>query len=307
MVTNQLKESVKRMRRAQVSREYDIQCMAKGSQSVGSERVATLQLRFISDNEYVVEAICSQFIFSPIEVERGELPMMVTKESGQSGIVWGEEPSGVIISLMGRKSGVFVRDGVISTDINNMVGVEMADGPITSCQGYGFACCQSDFQEGLGDQLLGVTDCPKTCYSSCRERPVVLSFASSPFVDPTTRQLTVKRGQNVTFSYVISDDQTDPFAGLNLEEENQIAVKMLTIVENFLNPKTQNDQSEDNQVWIDFGDGQRSKFSDLQGSVERAYTCNKAQCVYTASIRAINGQGVESADTIINSIKVVVQ
>lgn len=303
---NQVTASVKELRQIEQKGQYVNECLSKGSVPVEGEDVLALQLRFVSDTEYVTEVICRQFTFDPITINEVKLSPLVKKLPGESGIIWGDYLSGVHLSVLGRQGFVSVEDREILNGYREVLGLNFETEPVASCKGYGFTCCQDGFEQGVGDELVGVTDCPKSCFSSCQERPVVLSFNSQPFFDTKTRAVTVGSGQTITFSYVVSDTQVDSFSVSDVEKSDAFSYTVYSLAESLLekNPETQ--PVEEALVVVDFGDGKQEVVSELQGTVNHAYTCAQASCTYKVFARARNSLGVESADNLINTIDVVV-
>lgn len=304
---NQVTTSLKSLKQIESKGQFVNECLSRGSTPVEGEDILVLQLRFISDTEYVIEAICNQFTLNPILIDEVKLYPMVKKLPGESGIIWGDYLSGVHLSALGRQGVVYVEDRIMHNSYREIIGLNFEIDPVASCGGYGFKCCQDGFEQGVGDQLVGVTDCPKTCYSSCQERPVVLSFNSQPFFDTKTRQVTIFSGQTIVFSYVVSDTQVDYFGVDDVEKSDAFTYTVLSLVEKVLEKEEKKQLIEEALVVVDFGDGRQEVVPELQGSVNHAYTCNKASCRYKVTAKARNSLGVESADNLINVIEVVVR
>jgi hypothetical protein len=231
--------------------------------------MGAFQLRFTSSTEYVVEVICGSFVLDPILVERQELPMFVEKRIGNSGIVWGTGRSGIVLEVFGRSAAIGIENELTFTDSGS--ANDLGTGPRTACAGYGFQCCQPETTAGQGEQLTGVMDCPRSCFTTCLARPVILSFTTQPFYDQATRTLTVVPNDPVDFAYVAS-------AGNN--------------------PSV--------TVTIEFGDGQTQQLSTLSGLATHTYSCQQARCEYQATVRAVDGDGIEAAATPLTMITVVV-
>lgn len=249
---------------------YAKQCRQKGS-TLDTSLIESIQLRFTSETEYVVEVICSQFRLDPILVETGKLPPFVEKIPGNSGIVWGEVASGIGLEVFGRKRLIMVeQEEVLFDSVTD--GVFFGIGPVSNCAGYGFACCETETTVGVGEQYTGVTDCPKSCFSACALRPVVLSFTSDPFMDPQTRTAQVTKGELVTFSYVINDQGTKNHA-----------------------------------IVVDFGDGQKQSMQEITGSTTHTYQCAQQVCSYQAQIVVTDQEGIQAAETPLTKIKVEVR
>jgi hypothetical protein len=231
--------------------------------------IRRLQLRFTSPTAYVAEVICDQFPTDPILVKRGKLPLFVNKTPGYSGIIWGVEPSGIELELWGRYRTI----GVIDHETRSSALFKPHQlQPETSCSGYSQICCQSETQQGLGEVNSQVNDCPQSCFSACRSRPVVLSFTTDPFFEQSTRTLTLARGETVTFSFVTSSTEKLP-----------------------------------PMVTIEFGDGQQESVNTFSGQISHVYECQSVQCSYTATIAAQDQNAVVSAVTPLTKMTILIQ
>ncbi len=149
-----------------------------------------------------------------------------------------------------------------------------AANPASTCTGYGYTCCQDQSQQGSGTLYDQATDCPRTCFPSCINRPVVLSFASDPFADGAARIAQIRSGEQVTFSYVVSSEITK-----NL------------------------------QVTLNYGDGASDQFHDITGTMAHTYMCKSATnspCIFTANVHIVDQNAVTSVDTPITKITVSV-
>jgi hypothetical protein len=251
--------------------EYVRLCRQKGTPAevVAIER---LQLRFISPTEYVTEVLCNQFLLDPIVVRRQSLPPFVQKKAGSSGIVWGDDRTGVTLEVMGRRGSVIVENRQISGAAGNVALGQ--PGPQTSCQGFGYFCCQTETFSGVGDSYSQVNDCPKSCYAQCIARPVILSFTTDPLFDAQTRSLTIGTNESVTFSYVTSYDG----GGKNRPS-----------------------------IIIDYGDGTTENRAALTGDFAHTYTCKTNLCVFEAHISAKLPGNIVSADTPLTKITINVK
>jgi hypothetical protein len=252
------------------SGSYALECRKKGIVNLDSSSIKAMQIRFISDSEYQIEVICRQFSLDPILVRKAELPRFVSKTPGSSGMIWGEALSGVSLEVFGKTKSVFVEEKNIYE--GTLAEIEGAIGPLTSCEGQGFECCQTETSLGQGEQLTNVTNCSNNCFSSCIKRPVVLSFSTQPFLDKKTRIARLKKKEELTVAYVI-----DP-AGSDLLD-----------------------------VSIDFGDGTIESLSEFNGRATHTYECGKDSCQFDLKIFATNDAGIITAQTPITNLKVIVQ
>lgn len=254
---------------------------------VGPESAShVVQVRFTSDTEYVSEVLCSGFSFDPYVIETRALDSFVTKDSGSAGILLSAERSGVTLTafkdledeinqvfktnwtFIGKSRTVVLENNdFVLAQPNEDLGVT----PVSSCEGFGFQCCDVDAEQGVGDPLKGVTSCEQSCYSSCVRRPLVLSLNSNPFFDVTTRVVSVRAGESVDFGYVI-----DPGVSKNL------------------------------QVIVDFGDGSTEESTEATATVSHVYSCPSGSCEYIVSVRASDAMGIQSTMTAVSQLKVEV-
>lgn len=244
------------------------------------------QLRFVSDTTYISEAYCDPFNSNATEIKQTKLPPFVTKIPGSSGVIWGEAKSGIGITVF-KDVYAFIQDNVgidlsilkkqkyISAENETVVTESVFDTygqtPIAACEGYGFQCCDSVAEEGLGEQLVNTTNCERTCFSSCARRPVILSFMSDPFPDLDLRETYISKDTTIIFQYLIDTTTTQ-------------------------NPT----------VILDFGDGTQETSSGNSGSIQHAYTCETASCTYNANLAVIDSNGRTSAVTPLSGLKIVV-
>lgn len=248
--------------------QYIRACREKGTPAT-VPAIEKLQLRFLNSHEYVLEAICTQFAFDPIIITQEQLPLFVQKKPGSSGIIWGNERSGVSIEVFGRSRSVYVEKfEAHQLNADTALGVT----PESTCMGYGYMCCQNETVSGIGQPYSLVNDCPKTCYAQCVPRPVVLSFVSDPFPDSKNRSVTIHSGESVSFSYVASfPNEKDPYT-----------------------------------VTINFGDGENQTYTTVTGDAAHVYTCTTAQCTYAANIMIQGKNGVTAAETPITRLTITV-
>ncbi len=266
---NRIKASVSELQAiSRNATEYVRQCRQKGTPA-GDEIITSLQLRFTSSTQYALEVICSRFPLDPIVIRTQELPPFVKKRPGSTGILWGQEVSGVGVEVFGRKRDVVVNDRSIKTAQpgKSTLGVF----PASTCSGYGYMCCQAETAEGVGEAYSGVTDCPRTCYSACISRPVVLSFATDPFPEDQTRTISIQAGESVTFSYVVS-----------YEAKGSITAH------------------------IEYGDGSQEEITELSSTSSHVYECNQAKCTYKAILTAKGQNGSTAAQTPLGQMNIIV-
>jgi hypothetical protein len=289
--TDAVKDSLRELIKAARSGTYANQCATKGSGggSVSAEDIK-VQLRFTSSSEYVMEAICPQFAFDPIVFAQGSLPEYVVRVPGSSGMVYGGERAGIVLEVFGefersastlferdlswlsKRKAVILDEGNIQI-VDDAATLQLGSGPVTSCSGYGYACCQSPSELGRGESILGLTDCPESCYAQCVARPMVLAFNPNPFFDDAmTRIVRVQSNTAVEFT-VVSDAPSD--AGV--------------------------------RAVFEFGDGQTAESSDLETPVTHVYPCAVESCEYVATVQLIDAKGTESAESSISRMLVLVE
>jgi hypothetical protein len=250
---------------------YIQDCQAKGSNPLDGSIIESIQLRFTSPNEYQIEVICSQYSIDPLIVEKQTLPYFVTKVPGTSGLTWRFEPTAVSLQLWGRTRSLGISEEKVEPGLTPAeVGTAFA--PITSCLGLGYTCCQNETTIGEGPTVSTVTDCPRTCHTSCNSRPVILSVSSQPFIDQATRTVTIPRGSEVSIGYVV---------------DHQGLEGVVTTV--------------------DYGDGQQDQFTEVSGFAPHTYQCATGGCRYAVQVSATSADGVVSADTPITKVTVIVQ
>ncbi len=246
------------------------ECQKRGGTELTSAAVDRIQLRFTSDREYQIEAICDRFLLDPIMLGSGALPPLLQKKPGTSGLIWGEGSSAVTLTVGGRQRSLVLENGITSYT-NQAVNIPLGNGPITSCQGYGFKCCALESTQGIGDQIAQANDCPRSCFSACVSRPVILSFTSDPFYEPATRVVTVAPGDPVVFAFVVDKGS-----------------------------------AKNTTTTIEFGDGQNQVFETTEGEIAHQYTCASATCEFTASITSLDDRQATNMPTSITQIQVVI-
>jgi hypothetical protein len=269
MAKARISSSLSTLKRMDQQKSYLDDCSHVSGEGFDGSSTALLQLRFISSNEYVVEVVCSQFSLIPVEFERQQLPMWVKKTAGSSGVIWSDEKSGVGLEIWGRQSAI----GVIGRSVVSLKPTEnLGVSPISSCEGFGFSCCQFESQQGDGQQIEGVNDCPKTCYESCLDRPLVLLLKTSPAFDQKSRRVTIANGQSLGINYAVA------------VEEFELA-----------------------QAVIDYGDGESIQVDSESGELEHTYSCLSNECRFELSLSVKNKDGIKNADLPISTVIVLVQ
>ncbi len=280
-----VRTSVLELARARDQGSYQQECHQRGK-SVGPGGVI-MQLRFLSSTEYVLEALCNATSNQPIPIGRESLPPFVEKVKGSSGFASSSAPSGIQLAVfwqLGQEVERLLKlnsSWITKTKVliyQDEVLIEGGDatlvgnGPITSCTGYGYTCCREESEMGIGDRIVGLTDCQNSCFSQCVNRPLVLSFTSNPFFDLQNRTVTVPSGTQVEFIYVADSGDSESVTGS-----------------------------------LDFGDGKSETLIEENGQASHTYVCNSAECRYETSITLQDKWGVESAALPVSKITIIVQ
>jgi len=278
--------AVQELARTQTKGTFAQQCQRSVGSDVFGTVEPTYQVRFLSNTEYALEVVCGEQAKEPILITRKTLPLFVSKVPGSSGILPDAALSGIRLTVFAeqfaliktfigyipeffvRERAVVLSEGLVLADTD---AVELGVGPATSCEGYGFMCCDSQTQMGAGESLSGAQNCPSTCFSSCITRPVLLSFTTAPFINPQTRSLQIASGGTVSFHYVAD-------AG----------------------------KSSDLSAVIYFGDGQRAQAQGSAGSFEHVYTCATRSCTYTAKIDLTDNWGGTSLPGKLDTVAITV-
>lgn len=235
------------------------QCQASAITDPTQAVVEQIQLTFTSKTEFELQIVCRAALRDPVTISRFSLPPFVEKVPGTSGLIWGEGVTGVTIESWGRRRSLIL-ENQNPTFVNGFLPAGIGTGPMASCQGYGFSCCSPDSSVGQGLQTTLVNDCPRSCFSQCISRPVILSFNSQPFYDVETRIVSIASGEQVTFNFVV-----DP------------------------------GQGQTAQTMLEFGDGEEYTSDDTSGSVSHTYTCRSNTCEYPVTLLVRDSRGTESA------------
>lgn len=284
---NKVRTALRELTITQRRGAFETQCNELGATPIGGEAAVTYQLRFISSSEYLVEAVCEGFAYDPITIAQGALPQFVTKIPGTSGFMLdGMVRNGIELEVfaleiealskatnfdftfLSRNKSIVAENGVV---IKNSSVTTVSEGPVTSCPGYGYQCCNEVSHFGVGSKITGLPDCEQSCYARCATRPVLLSLNTNPLVDIQTRTLKAEAGVPVEFTYVADFGDADSGTGI-----------------------------------LDFGDGKKSPISGLAGKVSHTYECPSGYCEYVASITLEDSWGVKSAQLQTSTVKIVI-
>lgn len=227
------------------------------------------QLRFINSKEYVVEAVCNSSVKGPFEVVRKKLGLGVVKEDGYSGVLYpiindGEIDARVAVRL-GYASWLLDASAKARVSMQPMFGrVSVDPGSLSAraaCEGWGYQCCNNLTQVGVGEVVKNqILSCHDSCFATCLERPSILIFSTEPEMNSSTRELVVRRGEGVIFSYSVQDVD-----------------------------------SEGVRVTIDFGDGQNATSTNQNDQFSHNYVCSQGECVYSATLSVVDVEGLENS------------
>lgn len=235
------------------------------------------QLRFVDERSYVVEAVCASSQKGLLTVRETTLPLNVTKLGG-SGVyipVPNNEniDAAVIIKSGWRLLAVGFFDNQVMTKLISDPDLPQEFGEasaITTCQGWGFRCCDELSQVGAGAAPDGVSDCAGGCYQQCLDKPLLVLFATDPLMNAATRTVDIRGARaSVGFSYAIDDP------------DGKIV-------------KTK----------IDFGDGDAFEDTQERSSAIHEYVCNQTACNFVATLTAVDNDNLPLAESRLSQITV---
>lgn len=300
---HRVKSTLLKAKNASKDTAYIAECSSRGSRRNDRGDYFQTQLRFVNDQDYVLEIVCSGRNENVITLEKESLPPLVKKLPGHSGLVWESDQTAVNLGCLRRTGSVKIKQAMLVVDLKP-AEVAIGSGPAAACSSFGFSCCDSRFQQGLEYQILKASDCPQSCFRVCQDRPLVLSFTTTPLYTPINRTVELAAGEELRFNFVVSPNQEDSFAGMYQDEMHWIE-KLLNQITGIVNPGF---NGEDQAVTVlDFGDGEQQTFDELTGRASHRYQCSQNRCEYTARLLVENSQGVESYQGHHNRVKVVVR
>ncbi len=290
-------------KKANKSSGYLTECSSKGSERDKLGRFFYSQVRFINDQEFVLEVVCNGFESDPFQLNSDTLPALVKRQTGQSGLVWGGSNEAINLECLNRVGSVQVEPAATAIKLGPSQ-VAVGAGPKTECSAFGFECCDLKFQQGENEQIANVSDCPQSCYQTCEDRPLILSFTTNPYYNPMNRTVELSDGDNLEFNYVVSPNQEDSFAAM-YEEDAHWVEKLLFDINALFNPELKKEAKA--EVGLDFGDGKHETSTKLSGRVDHTYRCSSGKCEYTAKLFVENNKGIESYQGLHSRIDVVVR
>ena len=309
---NQLKSDLKFLTQsASASGDFFKDCLEYSGSFAEEGALVTSQIRFISDSEYVLENVCRASESIRKVIKNKTLPPLVRRAVGGSGLAQGVDSHGLELTIFGRSGVVYEYENVLFSTTSKLddQNIVLNDGPATVCSGYGYVCCNESFQSGKDFYQPKALDCPRSCYASCSEKPVVLTFNSEPAVDDG-RIVALNSGDFIEFIYTISDIKGDVFAQDSLFGKESATLswsdKLLKMLDKYANPNTEQKDEIDNVVIV-YGDGTSEKLLDLHGRTQHTYTCDRSVCVYNVTIQATTKQGVTSSLDGVSMIQVQVR
>ena len=307
---NQVRSAARELRSLESGADFSKTCLEYAGLPADGQSLTQVQLRFTSDKDYVIETTCQGSEAIRETFREGTLPPLVTKVPGYSGLASGGVAHGVLLGILGRTAVVYESDNFIRSALSYSQDVQLVtDGPTTTCEGYGYQCCNQEYQLGQGEQTTEAWDCPLSCHSQCAERPVVLSFNSDPAVAGEARVVSVTAGEVIEFFYTLNDIQGDAFARAAYAADEAVELKwderLLRIISQWSGSSEPQDVME--RIVINFGDGNSQQVSDLQGSVSHSYSCSRSLCVYNATVQGVTAAGLTSALDDVSKLQVQVK
>ncbi len=241
----------------------------KAPQSSGHSQALAIQLRFLDDHSYVVELLCTQIESFPQKIASGMLPRFVQKTPGSSGLYYAlgypRPTTFTLQSFFAKKT--YALDSALYGETKQSIDVTK---PETSCAGYGYRCCDTIIERGVGASAKsGVTDCPLTCFAACVPRPHFIQFSAEPYPN-SSREIEMQGEQlPVTFLY----------------EAQELGGSI-------------------DRVRIEYGDGESQELGTAAGTFLHTYTC-ASQCKYSVRIVAYNTAGNSSLASDLTTLYIV--
>lgn len=222
------------------------------------------EIRFLDDQRYVVEVICTLIENSPIEIKSGSLPPLIAKMPGSAGFFYPLEQKELVTSALRLKSinkelGMALIGDTVS--VGDSIQPVIGGFPKGECASFGYFCCGEGSEVGQGVALTQVvTNCANRCFPVCKQVPFVELFNSDPAFAPNSREVVMTGPTlDVIFNYGIS-------------------------------PKTIKN------VHIDFGDGSVQESIYADGIFTHTYSC-PGPCRLVVKLSATDAVGTPSIET----------
>ena len=243
--------------------------------------IVRLQLRFLNDQDYVLEAACFGYDFAPELIDSASLPKDVYKRPGSSGVVLVDGAWELSLYYapklpMSLKMPQFMLSRTASLMMENSIWVDHLteepdyQTPAATCAGFGYHCCDLAVTQGTGESRPA-TDCVESCFAECLSRPVVLSFTAQGY-DQYTRILNLPKNQLAQFYF-----------------------------------QTSNESDGLSDAVISFGDGQSWTGKQTEEPIIHAYTCDAPECAFIAELKLVDQSGSESVPSNISKINVIIK
>lgn len=241
--------------------------------SAGESPIQGYQLRFVSDRAFRLEAVCTAS--EPAFYKGEDIVWPVRKTTGSAGLftVGDGNISGEFTLTLWGQNRLISFDNSTKTVLHKWGKSSLLSDVVwSSCQAHGLRCCDELSQQGEGERWSrGVTDCPQQCFTSCSERPVILSFRTQPAPTGNARTVQVAPDEaSITFAYQI-------------------------------------ESKEDIQsIILDFGDGEKMEYTSKSKKITHDYNCAQPECRYEASLSILTVSGLAEAATPLRSMTIVV-
>lgn len=274
---SQFRNELSELKRLTFRQDYLEACKESGTKLI--RPVEGVQLRFMSETEYMIEPICVDKSIKALPIKQGKLLVGVKRLYGPGifiPIINGnpEIMDGWVVLVAGKTSvvvGFFNGQSELKWELpDEVIGGESP--AIASCSDWGFSCCQAGNTDGMGVQAFP-SDCVASCYQTCNQRPVILFFNSDPRMNNDRIVFIQGRRAIVDFGFEVAD-----FDGV-------VA-------------KTQ----------LDFGDGEIvSTLTAKEALIGHEYECLMTQCVFEAVLSANDANGSDMAEGQTNRILIVMQ
>lgn len=269
-------------------------CADKLQLAEGFATTTFKQVRFTDSTKYNLEIVCVGFVDMPIVSESYSLATFISKKPGVSGLILDpQKPTSEYITLVvfddvvrkippqlqpwlswiSKEQAIGFENEAIVTKAPLEIVANKHLGPATSCEGYGYHCCDAFSQAGTGSSIENLNSCPSGCFEQCVSRPLLLSVQTDPLMEWEKREVIVKSGAPVVFHYIADDSASaGPWSAT-----------------------------------ISYGDGTSASEEGLEGSFTHTYTCASGSCRFQVSVAVANSLGVTSTLSPTSQLEVVVR